>query len=93
MQCDNESVVSVLNFGRSRDLFLQAGMREVVYLLAVAPCELRVVHVSSRSNSVADWLSRRREPSARRQFRRFACDKSLCRVKLNDNMFVFTHNW
>ena len=34
MKCDNLSVVQVLNSGKSRDLFLQAALREVMYILA-----------------------------------------------------------
>ena len=50
LQCDNESVVMVLNHGRSRDLFLQAGMREMVYLQAVGEFEIKVEHLSSQQN-------------------------------------------
>ena len=58
VKCDNEAVVAVLSHGRSRDMFLQAGMWEVAWLLAIWECELRVVYLPSVENRVPDWLSR-----------------------------------
>ena len=54
INCDNESCCHVLTHGRSRDLFLQAAMREVAYLLATQQVELRVEHVLSTHNSIPD---------------------------------------
>ena len=48
MQCDNESVVNILTFGWSRDLFLQAGMREIIFPQAMHTFELKVVHIFHR---------------------------------------------
>ena len=90
--CDNESVVVVLSYGRSRDLFLQAGMREVAFLLATHEMEMKIHYVWSRENFVADWLSRWRTPVTQSAFRRFTHEKSLRRV-IARNPFKFTHNW
>ena len=93
VKCDNESVVTVLLSGRSRDLFLQAGMREVAYLLAVYKMELKVVHLTSAQNRVADWLSRWGNAECRRAFNRFSRDKSLRRREVKKPVFKFTHDW
>ena len=47
MNCDNEAVVQVLSHGKSRDKFLQGGMREVAYLLATHGMELRMKFIPS----------------------------------------------
>ena len=77
LYCDNASVVAVLNHGRSKDLFLQAGMREIAFALACTPCELRVLHIGSRLNQLPDLLSRWTDPCAWQEFRQFARGKSL----------------
>ena len=51
-------MVDSLAGGRARDLFLQAGMQEVVFLCAINEVELRVEHLSSEQNRIADHLSR-----------------------------------
>ena len=92
-QCDNEAVVNVLTYGRSRDLFLQAGMREVAYLLATHECEMKVVYIPTGLNKVADNLSRWVSPAARRAFNEFARDRFLKHVRVSYEDLKFTHNW
>ena len=72
MYCDNESVVNILTYGQSRDMFLQAGMREVVYLQFIHEFELKVVHLTSEQNRVSDWLLRWGNWEARLAFLTFA---------------------
>ena len=74
---DNMGVVDVLTYGCSRDLFLQAGMREVCYLQAVHQFEIRVRYITSKRNFMSDSLSRWRCREARLAFRSFAREKSL----------------
>ena len=74
MKCDNMSVVQVINGGRSRDLVLQAAMREVIYLAAVGEFNVHLEHIMGVSNRVPDWLSRwhTRDGVSRPAFRDFA---------------------
>ena len=58
IQCDNMAVVEVINRGRSRDLFLQASLRKICFLLAKCQGEIRCVHIRSELNEVPDMLSR-----------------------------------
>ena len=58
MNCDNEAVVQVVNRGKSWDLFLQAALHEVVFLLATEEVELRLQYIRSSENTLPDWLSR-----------------------------------
>ena len=91
--CDNQSVVAVVNNGKSRDLFLQAGMREVVYLLSIHKCELQLRFVLSTKNEVSDWLSRWWDLECRKKFRRFSRGKLLTRRTLAEEMLGFSHKW
>ena len=93
MLCGNESVVSVLMYGRSRDLFLQAGMREVAYLQAVGEFEVKVQYLKSEENRIYDWLLRWGNRGVRNAFRRFSRGRSLKQVLLSSNPFKFMHNW
>ena len=95
MQCDNMSVVQVLNGGRSRDLFLQAAMREVAYLAAVGEFNLHMVHISGVSNRIPDWLSRWHtgDGCSRPAFREYARGKHLHRIVPPRTYLSFTHTW
>ena len=93
VNCDNMAVVSVLSLGRSRDLFLQAGMREIAYLLLTAEVEMKVQYIVTHDNLISDWLSRWADPNARRAFRAFARGRSLHKVVMKPSMLKFSHNW
>ena len=94
VNCDNEAVVNVLNYGRSRDLFLQAAMREVCYLAAVGGFEVRFSHISGESNRVPDWLSRWAYGGRyRAPFRDYIRGKNITRVRTSTHMLKFLHNW
>ena len=93
IKCDNKSVVAVLTNGHSRDLFLQAGMHKVAFLLAQVPCELKVVPVSTRENRMTDLLSHWTAPLARGEFKRFARECSLKHVRMYSEQFKFINDW
>ena len=93
MLCDNQSVVSVLTYGRSRDIFLQDGMREVAYLCAVHECEIKLQYIPTHVNLVADALSRWHIARKRKWFRAYAREKSLKRELISTRDMVFSHNW
>ena len=94
INCDNESCCYVINFGRSKDLFLQAAMRELVYLLATFQVELKVTHVLSDQNQVPDWLSRwPLGGEVRKKFRNFARGKRLQRYRPSAALLKFSHDW
>ena len=94
MLCDNEAVVSVLGTGKARDRFLQAAMREVVYLLALAEAELRVQYVRSSSNKLPDYLSRwYQSTEVRRKFHGVIRDGSWKRRKPGVKSLEFVHDW
>ena len=94
MKCDNEAMVSVLNTGKARDKFLQAAMREVVYLLARFQVELRCQFIRGLDNQKPDLLSRWYEGGVyHRGFHALSRDKSWKHVKPKLEMFTFVHVW
>ena len=54
---DNLSVVTVINTGKSRCEILQSCLRELTFLNAINECEVRVVHLNTHANRLADHLS------------------------------------
>ena len=93
LHCDKNSVVQVVTYGRACDVFLQAALRELVYLIALHRFELKVVHLSSEDNRVPDWLSRwGYGGEVRRMFRCYSADKSLRRIKVTHALLEFLHN-
>ena len=91
---DNESCCYMINNGKSKDLFLQAALREVSFLLATHQVELKLNHVKGTQNSIPDWLSRwPRGGEVRRKFRDYAHGERLIRVRTPLTLLKFTHNW
>ena len=94
MNCDNEAVVQVLTHGRSRDKFLQGGMRKVAYLLARNGMELHMRYIPSALNRLPDLLSRFYE---RGEFRSLFFGeirgKGWRRVRTHSDMLKFAHTW
>ena len=58
VKCDNEAVVSVLRSGKTKDPYLGACARNILYVCALADIDIQYVHVRGLDNRVADLLSR-----------------------------------
>ena len=58
VRCDNNSVVSVLRTGWSRDPFLSACTRNIWYCSTKHDIDVEYVHIRGYYNKVADLLSR-----------------------------------
>jgi len=92
--CDNESVVQILNTGKSKCLLLQEGLREVCFLMALAQCEIRAVHLSSEENRVADCLSRwSQDDKYQSEFFHLNAGRHLQECAVSDQEFVFLNRW
>ena len=90
---DNEAVASVLNSGASRDSALQNVLREIALLAAHHQFILKAKHISGVSNRVPDWLSRWHEQGSRVQFRQYAKDQSLKRVRVRQSALQLDNQW
>lgn len=58
MFCDNESICHIINTGRTQNEMLQSCLREIAFLAAVHEFQIKMVHLDSESNRIADHLSR-----------------------------------
>ena len=68
LKCDNQSTVSVVNSGSSRDSFMQCCLREIQYFAARFEFEIKSVHFPGLENRTADLLSRCNSESERQFF-------------------------
>ena len=58
IRCDNSATVSVINSGRSQELFLQQCAREIAFLACKHEFQIHAVHISGLENRLPDFLSR-----------------------------------
>jgi hypothetical protein len=58
VSCDNIAAVTVINTGRSRDIFMQRCLRQLWLTSALHDFELRASYIPGVHNSLADALSR-----------------------------------
>ena len=56
--CDNQAMVTIINFGRAKDKLLQTLLRQLMYELAVNNPEIMAKFILTKSNVVPDILSR-----------------------------------
>ena len=90
---DNEAVAAVLNSGKSREPELQKALREIAMISTTNQFVIKARHIPGVTNRIPDWLSRWDEPGAKRQFRQYAQDKGLKRVRTNNTMLQYNHQW
>ena len=94
IKCDNESVCTVLNSGRSRDKILLRLMREMVFVAATEKFEYKTVHVCSKANLLPDLLSRWHQGErVRRKFHEMVKGKGYKEITVACNGFDITHEW
>ena len=58
VHCDNQSVVTVINSGRTRDPISGDMLRNIAMLTATNDIRLRTVHIPGKENVIAENLSR-----------------------------------
>ena len=91
--CDNMSAVCIINSNKTRDVFLQDCMREILFLAAVHNFEIKAEHIGTLENRMPDLLSRwHLGPRYRQEFNRLKSD-NMYRVRLDNNLFEFQNNW
>ena len=90
---DSEAVASVLNSGKAREPELQNALREIAFIAVRNEFLIRAKYIPGISNRVPDWLLRWHQPHAKREFRKYAQDKSLKRVKIKSTILHYDHEW
>ena len=94
MHCDNLSTVVVLTTGRARDRFLQACLRELVYLQAQYNFRLKMLHIRGEENRKPDLLSRwSLGDRYRKEFFTQYGSEIVREVYVYEGLFEFTHDW
>ena len=92
LDCDNQTVVGVLNGKRSKNRFLQACLREVTECLAKNQCEMVVQYINTKKNTIPDLLSRWDEPICRGKFEDMRKDE-WTEMIVGRKHYVFTSGW
>ena len=90
---DNEAVAVVLNSGKSCDTELQNALREITLIAAQHQFVIKARHIAGINNRIPDWLSRWGDCHSKRQFRQYVQDSSLRRIRVNNTVLQYQHNW
>ena len=94
VQCDNEVSVVVMNCGRTKDVFLQACLRELEFIVARHKFEIRAIHIPGVSNRLPDALSRWSLSEAHQnQFWSLMGDRQVEEIYIYEGLFSFSHDW
>ena len=94
LKCDNQAVVAVINNGRSRNLFLQEAMRELLYMCAKLELQIRCEYINTKINTLPDMLSRWKQGGpVRRQLKSLTKELALTRTHINPSNFKFNNTW
>ena len=92
--CDNETTVSILNSGASRNEFLQSCLREAVFVAATYEFEIRARHLAGHLNRISDLLSRwHLGPQFQQEFSQLNGQWGLKEVQANNELFELTSDW
>ena len=92
--CDNFSVVTVINSGKSKCEILQMCLREIAYIAATNQFEIRAIHLETNENRIADHLSRwNLSEGHRQQFYKLTGEYQLTECVVSKNLFEFIHAW
>ena len=90
--CDNQACVEMINSMRSRNIFLQACLRELWLTLAVNNIMLKAAHIPGRENTLADYLSRwHTDAMYQSRFHALTVSLDLQPVAVNLQLFSFTY--
>ena len=92
--CDNLPVCCVINSGRASCPILQSCLRELAFLNAIYECEVRAVHLDTKSNRLADHLSRwYMNECHEQQFYLLTRGCNLTEYLINESLFDFVNDW
>ena len=92
-KCDNMCVVIAINSGKTKDVNLQALLRELFYWSSMFSFELKAVYISTKENTIPDLLSRFHQQTKRDAFHKIATRLQLQQVPATMDLLNFTHHW
>jgi hypothetical protein len=91
--CDNLASVTVLNTGRTKDKVMLALMREIVYLCCKYNCQIRLVHISTKDNTLSDYLSRAPTSTGAANKLNELIDPTWTKVQADYHLFDIDNIW
>ena len=87
--CDNLNTVRALNSGASKDVVMQAMLRELHWVTAKGNCMIRGIHISGVSNRISDIFSRAHKSKANElRALKVAEQNNLVKEEVNMNMLT-----
>ena len=94
IRTDNKAIATIINTGRSKDLYLQKQLHELTWWLAMFDCKIKGVHLAGQLNRLPDLLSRWNEsPAIQKEFSKRTEHVNMIRDKVPMGLFEFTNNW
>ena len=92
IHCDNQVCFEMINSMRSRNIFLQACLRELWLTLPVNNIMLKAAHIPGRETTLADYLSRWHTVAMyQSRFHALTVSLDLHPVAVNLKLFSFTY--
>lgn len=84
----------MINSGRAKCEILQDCLRELAFLAAVNEYEIKTVHLDTRSNRLADHLSRwYTNDHHKQQFYLLTNTYNLIEYQVQEDLFEFINDW
>jgi len=94
VHCDNMVAVECINNGKTRNPYLQACIRELLYIACINNFQIKAVHIRGRDNRASDSLSRLHMGGTYdHQFKQATIGRALKRVYTKDSMFDVEEFW
>ena len=91
---DNMVAVLAIKTGHSKDSFINAGLWEIAFLLALHNFEVHTCHIPGVTNTIPDLLSCwDLGDAAHQQFHTLNQDNLLTRAPIDAQWFQFIHEW
>ena len=92
-RCDNMCTVLAINTGKSKDMRMQACLRELFYWMSMFSFEIKSEYINTRDNTLPDLLSRFSDKQNRKVFNEKSTGLNLKQVPATINLLEFTHQW
>ena len=91
---DNLATVICVNTGKTRDEFMSACLRELVFILATHNAEVKVRHIGTKQNQIPDLLSRWDDSSVTREkWSQLTEGYNVVRKRIKKSKFTKFYNW
>ena len=91
--CDNESVVQTITNQKPKDEKLQSCLRELLFLESKYSFRIRAIHISTKKNHVADYISRVHDDTFIQEYFKAVGLKSKRKVDIPTSFYLQWNSW